>query len=104
MTLTPVQFRRVADAISDPCRYHILHEIYSRIAVTPGQLAKLTTLSKPTISYHIDRLAVAGLIHIQPEGRTRQLIARHETWSSFLQQLSSMGKEQLLLASSSSGI
>jgi ArsR family transcriptional regulator len=89
--LSPEQFDRVASAISDRRRYEILREIYSRIAVTPGQISKFTAISKPTISHHIRLLAGAELIHVEREGRLRLLSARTETWVAFLEQLRNIG-------------
>jgi ArsR family transcriptional regulator len=93
--LSPEQFHRVANAIADRRRYEILREIYSRIAVTPGQISKFMTISKPTISHHIRLLAGAELIHVEREGSLRLLSARTETWSAFLEQLRNIGNYEI---------
>jgi DNA-binding transcriptional ArsR family regulator len=93
--LSPEQFDRIAKAISDRRRYEILREIYSRIAITPGQIFKFTAISKPIISHHIRLLAGAELIYVEREGRLRLLSARTETWSAFLEQLRNIGSSEI---------
>lgn len=87
MKLSREQFHRVAAAVAEASSYEILRQVNLRFATTPGQIASHLSISRPTISHHIRKLQLAGLIHVEIEGRFRFLMARHDTWGNFVEDL-----------------
>jgi DNA-binding transcriptional ArsR family regulator len=60
--LHPEEFRLVANAIANGDRYKILHQIYSRLAVSIGQIAGELEMSSARVSRHVRRLERARLV------------------------------------------
>jgi ArsR family transcriptional regulator, arsenate/arsenite/antimonite-responsive transcriptional repressor len=58
-------------ALNDPTRRHIL-ELLRRRSLTAGEIAARLTISKPTLSHHLDLLMQAELIEQERQGQFRR--------------------------------
>jgi predicted transcriptional regulator len=56
------------DAPRRICAHLLLHP-----GTTPGQLKDVVRLSGPTLSFHLRKLRDAGIVHEEPDGRTKRL-------------------------------
>ena len=56
------------DAPRRICAHLLLHP-----GATPGQLKEVVGLSGPTLSFHLRKLRDAGIVHEEPDGRTKRL-------------------------------
>jgi DNA-binding transcriptional ArsR family regulator len=91
--LHPEEFRLVANAIANGDRYKILHQIYSRLAVSIGQIAGELEMSSARVSRHVRRLERARLVQRVREGGTWYWMACQERWRAFLDDSNSLGIE-----------
>lgn len=62
---------RLAALIGDPARANILSALMSGMALTAGELAREAGVSAQTASGHLARLAAAGLLLVEVQGRHR---------------------------------
>ena len=83
---------RISRAISDTTRYALLGKIYFDQQITVGELCAESTVSAATVAHHIKILKDAGLIQVRRQGRYRLLVARGNTWETYLDCLASLGK------------
>lgn len=64
---------KVAKALSDKTRVHILKEIAKRKHITCNDAVDLAGLSQPTVSHHLKVLQDAGLLNMEKDGRHQLL-------------------------------
>ena len=83
---------RISRAISDTTRYALLGKIYFDQQITVGELCAESTVSAATVAHHIKILKDAGLIYVRRQGRYRLLVARGNTWETYLDCLANLGK------------
>ena len=88
--LTQHQIEDIARAVSDPRRFAILKQVASGSCVSCSSLDEHKKISPATISHHMKELEHAGLIQIQREGKFASLIFQRDTWSAYLETLSSL--------------
>lgn len=60
---------KVAKALSDVTRVHILKEIAKRKSLTCNDAVEFAGLSQPTVSHHLKVLQEAGLLNMVKNGR-----------------------------------
>lgn len=87
LRLSQEKFHLVASIIADPTSHAILQQINLRIATNPSHLSQVLEIARSTVSYHLNRLEAASLVYVQPEGKWHHLVARHDTWHDFVQDL-----------------
>ncbi|MEO8276881.1 MAG: winged helix-turn-helix domain-containing protein [Thermoanaerobaculia bacterium] len=59
----------IAALIGDPTRAALLTALMADRALSATELAAIAHVAKPTISSHLEKLRVAGLISVEPQGR-----------------------------------
>ena len=69
MPIDPERFERIAKALADPRRFHILEKIANCREVGCQRLCEQFPVAQPTISHHLKELARAGLIAPWREGQ-----------------------------------
>ncbi|MFT7621714.1 MAG: DNA-binding transcriptional ArsR family regulator [Myxococcota bacterium] len=70
-------YARVLTALADPTRRGIFEALRDQ-PQTVGQLAADQPVSRPAVSQHLRVLEGAGLVSVQPRGRTRLYLIRPE--------------------------
>jgi len=83
---------RISRAISDTTRYALLEKIYFDQEITVGELCAESTVSAAAVAHHRKILKDAGLIQVRRQGRHRLLVARGNTWETYLDCLANLGK------------
>ena len=63
-----VASRDLLDALADPARQDLV-QLLARQELTVGDLAARVTLSRPTVSHHLNLLRRAGLVRVRKQGR-----------------------------------
>jgi len=64
-------FAEVAALAGDPARAAMLHALMDRRALTASELARAAGITPQTASGHLARMAVAGLLAVEKQGRHR---------------------------------
>src|SRR5262245_8054830 len=64
-------FAEVAALAGDPARAGMLHALLDGRARTASELARVAGVTPPTASGHLARLATAGLLSVEKQGRHR---------------------------------
>jgi len=64
-------FAEVAALAGDPARAGMLHALMDGRALTASELARIAGITPQTASSHLARLAVAGLLAVEKQGRHR---------------------------------
>jgi ArsR family transcriptional regulator, arsenate/arsenite/antimonite-responsive transcriptional repressor len=85
--LTQDQVEKIAKALSDERRLHILRNIRERGDLVCNEIQEVCTLSQPTISHHVKILSECGLLKTEKEGRFLRLSVNQEILDAFTQQL-----------------
>ncbi len=62
-------------ALADPFRWQVMQMAAERGQLGMGELAEVTQLSKPSVSYHVKVLREANLITVVKSGRERFITA-----------------------------
>ena len=83
---------RISRAISDTTRYALLEKIHFDQQITVGELCAESTVPAATMAHHIKILNDAGLIQVRRRGWYRLLVARGNTWETYLDCLANLGK------------
>jgi len=65
------KFAEIAALAGDPARAGMLHALMDGRALTASELARVAGITPQTASSHISRMAEAGLIGVQKQGRHR---------------------------------
>jgi len=65
------RFAEVAALAGDPARAGMLHALMDGRALTASELAHVARIAPQTASGHLARLAAAGLVHVEKQGRHR---------------------------------
>ena len=60
---------RVAKALGDPTRFHVLRAIAARDEISCQELVNAFALSQPTVSHHLKILSDAGLVDVRKAGQ-----------------------------------
>jgi len=55
-------------ALADPMRQDLV-QILARAELNVGDIAERVTLSRPTVSHHLNILRLAGLVRVRKQGR-----------------------------------
>jgi ArsR family transcriptional regulator len=84
MKLTEAQFNRIAKAIADPRRFHILEQIAAKREVPCQRLRESFPVTQPTMSHHLRELASAGLIESRREGQCVHYRYRDEVMTEYV--------------------
>ncbi len=63
-----VASRDLLDALADPARQDLV-QVLARGELNVGEVAALVTLSRPTVSHHLNVLRRAGLLRARKRGR-----------------------------------
>jgi DNA-binding transcriptional ArsR family regulator len=66
-----VRFAEVASLAGDPARAGMLHALMDGRALTASELARAAGVTPQTTSGHLARLAAAGLVSVEKQGRHR---------------------------------
>jgi DNA-binding transcriptional ArsR family regulator len=66
---SPAKFAEVAALAGDPARACMLHALMDGRALTASELARAAGITPQTASGHLSRLAAAGLIGVERQGR-----------------------------------
>src|SRR3979411_1003583 len=64
-------FARVAALAGDPARAGMLHALMDGRALTASELAGVAGITAQTASSHLARMAAAGLLRVEKQGRHR---------------------------------
>src|SRR5947209_16638692 len=64
-------FARVAALAGDPGRAGMLHALMDGRALTASELARVAGITAQTASSHLGRMAAAGLLSVERQGRHR---------------------------------
>lgn len=65
------KFAQIAALAGDPTRAQMLHALMDGRALTASELARVARVAPQTASEHLRRLAAAGLISVEKQGRHR---------------------------------
>ena len=65
------RFAEVASLAGDPARAGMLHALMDGRALTASELARVANITPQTASVHLARMASAGLLHVEKQGRHR---------------------------------
>ena len=65
------RFARIAAAMGDPTRAHMLSALLGGVSLPAGEIAQAAGVSAPTASQHLARLIGEGLVTVQVQGRHR---------------------------------
>jgi ArsR family transcriptional regulator len=87
MTLTESQFSRIAKAIADPRRFHILERIAAHPDMPCQELRALFPVTQPTMSHHLRELNEAGLVESRREGQCVHYRYRGDVMSEYVAML-----------------
>lgn len=87
MSLSQAQIEKIAKALADERRLHILRSIRERQNLVCNEIQEVCTLSQPTISHHVKILTDAGLVKAEKEGRFLRLSVNQEVLDAFTKQL-----------------
>jgi ArsR family transcriptional regulator len=90
--LSDRQFAAISKALADPRRFAILRQAAAlqANALPCADLEEHGVISAATISHHIKKLADAGLIRVEREGRFGSLVMERPVWNAYLRRLSSL--------------
>jgi ArsR family transcriptional regulator, arsenate/arsenite/antimonite-responsive transcriptional repressor len=64
-------------ALNDPIRRNILELLKKKGNMSAGEIADQFSISKPSISHHLDLLKQAGLVEVMREGQFFVLFSQH---------------------------
>jgi ArsR family transcriptional regulator, repressor of sdpIR and other operons len=73
-------------ALADPMRQDLV-QLLARAELTVGEVAERVTLSRPTVSHHLNLLRRAGLVRVRKQGREMYYRLNKELIASTLQEL-----------------
>ena len=65
------RFAEVASLAGDPARAAMLHALMDGRALTASELARVASVTPQTASGHLARMAAAGLVQVEKQGRHR---------------------------------
>ena len=65
------RFAEVASLAGDPARVGMLHALMDGRALTASELARVACVTPQTASEHLAKMAAAGLVHVEKQGRHR---------------------------------
>lgn len=82
-----IEFQRIAKALADPRRFAILERIAGCKELACQTLCGEMTVSKATLSHHLQELETAGLVSIRMEGKFAHLSLRKEVWMAYRREL-----------------
>ena len=86
--LSTVQTQAIARALADPRRFAILQQIAQKGNTACTHLRECHPISPATMSHHMKELSEAGLIDVEREGRTAEIIFRRDIWDAYVAELS----------------
>jgi len=69
----------ISQALSDPTRLRLLARVNGQLGIT--ELAQAVDVTPSTAGYHVERLRVAGLLHVRREGRRHVPVRIAHAWS-----------------------
>ncbi len=75
---------KAAKALSDPHRLRIWKAVVQQGSLTIGEAQQLTTLSQPSVSFHVKQLIECELLLAVKKGRTVHLLVNQEKMEEFL--------------------
>jgi ArsR family transcriptional regulator, arsenate/arsenite/antimonite-responsive transcriptional repressor len=88
------QLEKIAKALSDVNRLKILQHMQGNKGhIECMDIAGILNLAQPSISHHIKKLADAGLIEAQKDGRYHHYTLNKKLWKSYLQALANMHQQ-----------
>src|SRR5260221_3918423 len=65
------RFAEIAALAGDPARVGMLHALMDGRALTASELARVASVTPPTASEHLAKMAAAGLLRVEKQGRHR---------------------------------
>lgn len=81
------QFHRIAKALADPRRYHLLKRIAAADELACNDVRCEFPISAATLSHHVKELVNAGLIDVRKEAKFVHMKLRRKVWKEYLAQL-----------------
>jgi DNA-binding transcriptional ArsR family regulator len=78
---------RVASLLADRTRAELLAALLDGRALSASELARVAAVAPSTVSGHLDRLLVAGLVTVEPQGRHRYYRLADERVAQILETL-----------------
>jgi ArsR family transcriptional regulator len=75
---------KIAKALSDKTRIHLLKEIASKGSISCGDAEKFVELAQPTVSHHLKILTDSGLIIAKKSGRHISVTLNKNTVKKFV--------------------
>lgn len=79
-----LDLRNLGSTIGDTTRMLILYELGSG-PTSVGDLALKVGKSSATVSFHLSKLAGAGLVHVRRDGRRTVVQRNYWTWRKVIQ-------------------
>ncbi len=78
----------IAALIGDPARANMLQALMTGVALTAGELAQEAGVTPQTSSFHLGRLAEAGLVSLRKQGRHKYYSLANSDVAALLEAMS----------------
>ncbi len=86
--LSAREVERIARALAEPRRVHLLRQIGANGDPTPcAALLRAQEISPATLSHHLKELETAGLVEVSRAGKCMNLVLRRDVLRAYLEQL-----------------